>query len=98
MTTEQITEMQCAAANEAERAEQYLASLEAEHREHLTDLGIRNDSVRNEGAQRLLTELSKSLKQLQEGDFPEVLREETIQRLIENYRKSLDKIFYDPAD
>ncbi len=79
-------------------AEQYLASLETEHRAHLTDLGIRNDSVRNEGAERLLTELTKSLKRLQDGDFPEALREETIQRLIDNYRKSLDKIFHDPAD
>jgi len=80
------------------QAEQFLASLEADHRAHLADLGIRNDAVRNEAAERLLTELSKSLRRLHEGNYPDTLRDETIQRMVENYRKSLDKIYHDPTE
>jgi len=79
-------------------AEQQLTALETRHRSHLIELKIRNDSVQNQGAERLLTELTESLRRLQEGDFPEALRAQTIRTLVDNYLKSLARFFRDPAD
>ena len=73
-------------------ADQLLASINAQHLEFLAELGLRNEGQRKKALMELTDQTTEYLREAQERDWPEALREEYINGIFERHRAFFKKL------
>jgi len=73
-------------------AEQMLMSLDAEHLRYLVSLGLQNFDFRNNALKQLGDQTAKSLKEIEQRDWPPHLVEKTIGAILRQHERFFEKI------
>lgn len=73
-------------------AEQFLRNLDQQHLEYLTNLGLRNTNARGEALIKLGDQTAKTLKELEDRDWPPALVEQTIKGVIDLHERFFGKL------
>lgn len=73
-------------------AEQMLASINAQHLGFLTELGLRNEDQRKSALAALTDQTAQHLAEAQQRDWPDALRQQYIQGVIERHNAFFTKL------
>jgi hypothetical protein len=76
-------------------AEQMLASINSQQMRFLVDVGLKNEAVRNDALVQLNNQTSATLRQIVTADWPETLRQQAIEGIIERNGKFFGKLMTD---
>lgn len=72
--------------------DQVLADLDGQYQAFLSEIGVRNEAVRNDTLKKLGDETARSLKEIQGKDWPDFMITETIKVITDRYNKFLDRL------
>jgi hypothetical protein len=73
-------------------AEQFLQSINSQHLQFLTDLGLRNEEARNRAFLALGDQTAKALREIQSRDWPASMLDLTIDAVLERHQRFFEKI------
>ena len=73
-------------------AERYLQEINRQHLDSLRQIGFANVESRNDGLIQLSRMTSKKLKIVMEEDFPPIIRDQTIEAIMELQKRHLEKL------
>ena len=76
-------------------AKEFLAKLDADYQLVLQGIGVANEKARQETLLHLGNQTSRSLKEVQEADWPQFMVLETVKVITARYKKFLDQIQQD---
>jgi len=71
---------------------EFLDRLNERYIAHMTKLGISNVGVRNDAIVKLTDQLSATMREIQEKDWPEVLRKKALDGVTENFDRFFKKL------
>lgn len=76
-------------------AEQMLESINSQQMQFLVEVGLRNEAVRQKALIALNDQTSATLKQILEADWPQALRTQAVDGILERNRKFFSKLMTD---
>jgi hypothetical protein len=80
------------------KAEEFLQVLNNEHIEFLTELGLRNEDMRNRAFIKLNEQTTKSLREVENASWPTEMIDMTLEAMIARYKKFMGKLASDLED
>jgi hypothetical protein len=79
-------------------ADQFLSSINAQHLSFLADLGLKNEGARSAALIKLADQTAATLKEIATRDWPESIREQTINGVIERNQRFFSKLVNELGD
>lgn len=76
-------------------AEQLLASINSQQMQFLVEVGLRNEDVRSRAMVQLNDMISRTLREIQEADWPEALRQQAINGILDRQKKVFERLMTD---
>jgi len=73
-------------------AEQFLQSINSQHLQFLTDLGLRSEETRNRALLALGDQTAQALREIQRRDWPASMIEVTINAVLERHQRFFEKL------
>jgi hypothetical protein len=73
-------------------ADQFLSSINAQHLAFLADLGLTNEGARAKALVKLADQTTETLKEIEERDWPEAIRDQTINGVLERNERFFKKL------
>lgn len=76
-------------------AEQMLASINSQQMQFLVEVGLRNEGVRHRALMQLNDQVAQTLRDIQNADWPDALREQAVTGVLDRQRKFFERLMTD---